>query len=1186
MRRWLLLLFHIFLFSFVSFLVLFTFLSALFHTQKGQQYFLSYLQKWAQKNQFNISVKKADILSPFALRLQNVQLQTTPEKRIEIDSLQFRISPLPLLAKKLVLSKVSAQNVWIHQTPLQKEVSSISQINLKNQWIDTPITLEISSFQISNLHLQQEWTIRGKGKVEKKGKNIFFALMANPNQTPSSSIQLVGKIAKKTRSFHSRLILETPSLSSLFPNTYEASLYLQIDGKGSVDSFLHMMQKKEANPSEMALEGTVKGKIAGIPFFEQDPYKNLRIDKGQIRSHFQVFPNRQCILDDLFYINDKTALKGSCVFTLFENLQKCNFQIKTKNLSISKTRLPLLSMEKASGKMDFDASVNPFIHISFFSPEIRIGDHHVHEVALSSLLKLHENGSLKATFMFKNEKATATAQFQWEEDHLFSLTSSSLILPSAHASASLKRRVDGLLTGRIEMRFDKMNLFYALFPDLPFLADSGDLILRLFTTPASKGKQEAQIQADLENFHYHNLSGKKAYLSIETQEPFLEMKGSLKFLLQDARWRDLAIKGLFLETSNREENWPYELLLNGHWREALQIRSNGFWKLSSKELLVTVETLTGHLLGQPLFAPEPIQWELTPDHFSLKDLKLQLASSSLEGSFLLAQNEADIHLHSHHFPIDFLSFNPLNLHVRGHVSMEASIRQKDQKLNSDVQLTIEKIDVYSLSEKKPLRARGSLQMQVADNHFHVKSHLTMNQTELMDFSAAGQLHLSPFPFQLTLKDQEPISSKLFYNGAIEELLDFFDFGTHRISGHLKCQLELTKTLSHPDLNGFCQFENGIYENYYTGSYLKNVQANLLAKNERIDIQSITATDTHNGTLEAKGIWLFDAKKHFPFLLLAYLDNLSTIQTDLMEATASGKLEIKGTSLFAQANGQIQVTKASLFVPDTIPPFLPDFVITYRNHPFSKQQEEILSSYTPYPLKLNLDLYAKDHIKISGKGLNAECNGSLKIEGSYADLIAKGQLNLLHGDYSFSGRVFTLTQGSLAFPGVPKALPLLSLVGQVQQKGVLITAHLKGPLNAPSLTFESLPPLPLSSIMSLLIFGQDISEISGIQAIQLATTIASLSNGSNLLEAARKNLGIDRFTIISSPAASPDESEKIAVQIGKYITKDVLVSLTQGTQEDSSNVSVEVDLTHGFIFQAETMQEEEQSKFTLKWNINY
>ena len=102
----------------------------------------------------------------------------------------------------------------------------------------------------------------------------------------------------------------------------------------------------------------------------------------------------------------------------------------------------------------------------------------------------------------------------------------------------------------------------------------------------------------------------------------------------------------------------------------------------------------------------------------------------------------------------------------------------------------------------------------------------------------------------------------------------------------------------------------------------------------------------------------------------------------------------------------------------------------------------------------------------------------------------------------------------------------------------------------------------------------------MQAIQLAQVVVSLSGGKgpNILETIRKRLGVDRLNIVSTGSA-----DEITVQIGKYITRGVMVTLSQS--QTSSNIIVEVDLKKGFIFQAET-QEEEEGKFSLKWNKNY
>ena len=94
---------------------------------------------------------------------------------------------------------------------------------------------------------------------------------------------------------------------------------------------------------------------------------------------------------------------------------------------------------------------------------------------------------------------------------------------------------------------------------------------------------------------------------------------------------------------------------------------------------------------------------------------------------------------------------------------------------------------------------------------------------------------------------------------------------------------------------------------------------------------------------------------------------------------------------------------------------------------------------------------------------------------------------------------------------------------------------------PQLTFQSNPHLPTSSILARILFNKEISDISHPEALQLANTLMSLSGGAgpDVLEAIRKSIGVDRLTIVSAQPGS----DQIAVQIGKYLTKGVLITLS-------------------------------------------
>jgi translocation and assembly module TamB len=198
-----------------------------------------------------------------------------------------------------------------------------------------------------------------------------------------------------------------------------------------------------------------------------------------------------------------------------------------------------------------------------------------------------------------------------------------------------------------------------------------------------------------------------------------------------------------------------------------------------------------------------------------------------------------------------------------------------------------------------------------------------------------------------------------------------------------------------------------------------------------------------------------------------------------------------------------------------------------------------------------------------------------------NVLANGTLQLVKGEYDFFGKKFKLTDGQIIFNDKPSPSATINISGNLSLSDTIITAHLQGPLSSPTLTFQANPQMSTSAILARILFNKDISDISQPEAIQLATTLISLSGGAgpSVLETIRKNIGVDKLAI-ASQTAHPDE---IAVQIGKYLTKGVLITLSQSAT--SSQVIVEVEFNYGFVFQAET-QEEQEGKFSLKWTHSY
>ena len=343
---------------------------------------------------------------------------------------------------------------------------------------------------------------------------------------------------------------------------------------------------------------------------------------------------------------------------------------------------------------------------------------------------------------------------------------------------------------------------------------------------------------------------------------------------------------------------------------------------------------------------------------------------------------------------------------------------------------------------------------------------------------------------------------------------------------------------------------------------------------------------NKGQIAASGEIDLNLDSLFPFHFTIDLNRFTSVQIDLVSAEMNGQIAIDGNLKEAIATGKIEVVESDLLIPNRIPRSFPNLEVVYLNAvkpPPAPGTKETKS----YPIHLNLSIDAPDAVFIEGRGLSSEWKGNFAIGGTNSAIGAMGKLELIKGKFVLSGRSFTLTEGTLSFRGKEAEVPYLNLAGAMDVKDISIIARLKGPLNDPQITLQSTPPLPLSTIMAYLLFGQNLAEINSYQALQLANSLASLAGqGPDVLENTRRALGVDKLNIVTTPSNNDELQDKIAVQVGKYISEGILLSLSQGAEDNSTNISIEIELKNGFVFQLESDQKQEQGKFTLKWNHNY
>jgi translocation and assembly module TamB len=209
----------------------------------------------------------------------------------------------------------------------------------------------------------------------------------------------------------------------------------------------------------------------------------------------------------------------------------------------------------------------------------------------------------------------------------------------------------------------------------------------------------------------------------------------------------------------------------------------------------------------------------------------------------------------------------------------------------------------------------------------------------------------------------------------------------------------------------------------------------------------------------------------------------------------------------------------------------------------------------------LDLHAviPRNMRVTGLGLSSEWAGDLRIRGEPTNPIILGEVDLVKGFVEFAGRDFQLERGIIRFDGSRPANPALNIVANADTQGLTAEIRVTGTANRTQIDFTSVPALPQDELLSRLLFGSSVNQLSAPEALQLAGAVAALNssggNGLNPINAVRKLTGLDRLRILPADTTT---GQGTSIAAGKYVTRRTYVELiTDGQGYSATRVEFQV-----------------------------
>jgi translocation and assembly module TamB len=397
-------------------------------------------------------------------------------------------------------------------------------------------------------------------------------------------------------------------------------------------------------------------------------------------------------------------------------------------------------------------------------------------------------------------------------------------------------------------------------------------------------------------------------------------------------------------------------------------------------------------------------------------------------------------------------------------------------------------------------------------------------------------------------------------------------GRH-VTGTVAINTTVKGTQASPQIAGTVDLSKGSVRDYTQGVSLTDITGRLSGNQGGVlKIEQLTAKAAP-GNISIQGtVGVLEPK--IPVDISITAKNAQPIASNIVTANLDADINVKGTAKEQMdVNGKVHLNRANISIPGGMPP---EVAVLDVERDGARPANEAAAK--PVVINLHLDVEAPNRILISGRGLDAEMGGDLKVRGTTDVPVVNGGFELQRGFFTLANSKLTFTQGTVTFNGMglqKKLDPSLDFTAQTKAAEVTAVVHITGLADAPQIELTSTPELPQDEILARLLFGEPAAQLTALQLVQTGAALASLrgGGGSSLNPVARiqKALGLDRLSVgggssASGSSSSSQTSTGTSVEAGRYVSSRVYVGVKESTT-GASKVDVDVDLTKRLKLQA-------------------
>lgn len=443
------------------------------------------------------------------------------------------------------------------------------------------------------------------------------------------------------------------------------------------------------------------------------------------------------------------------------------------------------------------------------------------------------------------------------------------------------------------------------------------------------------------------------------------------------------------------------------------------------------------------------------------------------------------------------------------------------------------------------RQRGRLNMRIVGDLDPSRLAGTLDATStdglVAHFEADAPVVTAADPIRIALAPERRGRARWSVRGPAASLFAAARLPDQSLDGQLNGEGELLFGAGYLSGEGAIELTDGRFEDKLTGIVLTDLNARIGVGNDGVTIENFVASGPGGGRLTATG----GSANQRGGSIQINLENMLVANRPDTRARANGQLTLAWEGLHANVTGNLNILEANLDIASNPRAGIPAMDVIEINRPgYEDEGDDADTEAAPArrgpSADLDVHILAPARVFTRGRGVDAEWALNMRLQGTAREPRLYGEARVIRGTISLSGAPFEIDDNArIIFDGDP-------LDARVELTATRSTAdltaylHLTGTARDPEVSFTSDPGLPEDEILPQILFGRSVEDLSGLEAAQLAASLAALSGNASLdiLGAARSAAGLDSF------AVRQDEDGGFLVAGGVYLTRSVYLEVAR------------------------------------------